>query len=306
MAFRWKAQKSSRSNLRRLARGQLRAAIEELSDPFADEADAVHDARLRLKKVRALVRLVRCAAPDDFRRENNALRDAARALSFERDRQAVIESLDKLLAHAEREWGESAGHLRVLRELRDGLLESQRQEANGAVRDELVPRVVEELQTADGRLKQWTAEAQDDRVVVAGFADSYRRARRAMRAALADSTAERLHEWRKQIKHHRYQMRLFQQAWPALLEVHCDELKRLADLLGDDHDLVLVRQTLEERAARSGQANVGELIELAERRRRELQSEAVPLGRLLFAEKPKHLTRRLLHYWCVYRDAGNH
>lgn len=292
--------------MRRLARGQLRAAIEELTDPFIDPADAIHDARLRLKKTRSLLRLVRRAAPAEFRHENTALRDAARALSIERDRQAVLEAIDKLLAHAEREWGESAEHLRTLPQLRNGLLDSQRQESNGAARDELVRQVTPQLRTARARLKQWTAAASDDQMVVSGFADSYRRARRALSDVLENPTAAHLHEWRKQIKYHRYQVRLFQQAWPAMLEVHCDELKRLADLLGDDHDLALVRQTLEDPAAEVPQENSNELLDLLERRRCELQAEAIPLGRRLFAEKPKRLTRRFMQYWCIYRDGDDH
>jgi CHAD domain-containing protein len=302
MAYRWNAKKSSKSNLSRLARGQLRAAIEELTDPFGDRADAIHDARLRLKKLRSLVRLTRTAAPDRFATENAALRDAARALSTQRDQQAMIEALDKLHGHAEREWGESPGRLRPLRELRNQFTASNQHESNGDDHERLICQVSDDLRAAEERLKGWTSEAHD-RVVVTGFAASYRRGRTAFRAVLASATAENLHEWRKQIKYHRYQVRLFQVAWPAMLEAHCEELKRLSDFLGDDHDLVLLRQTLcEAHAAELGEPTLNELTGLIERRRCELQAEAIPLGRLLFAEKPKHLTRRFMQYWCAYRD----
>ncbi|HVX16103.1 MAG TPA: CHAD domain-containing protein [Pirellulales bacterium] len=302
MVYRWKAEKSSRSNLRRLARSQLRAAIEELIDPFSDRADAVHDARLRLKKLRSLVRLVRKAAPQQFAHENTAMRDAARALSLQRDRQALIEALDKLLGHAEREWNESGDHLRALRNLRNRFVEAQQHESNGADRSQLIEQVADDLRSATGRLKAWTSQAHD-RVVVAGFADSYRRGRLALRAVLADATAENLHEWRKQIKYHRYQVRLFQEAWPAMLEAHCEELRRLSDYLGDDHDLVLLKQALRDsHADELGEQTLHDLVELIERRRSELKADAIPLGQLLFAEKPKHVTRRFMQYWCAYRD----
>jgi CHAD domain-containing protein len=306
MAFSWKAQKSSRSNLRRLARRQLQAAIDELNDPFGDHADAIHDARLRLKKLRSLVRLVRRAAPAAYRRENEALRDAGRQLSSQRDRQAVVEAIDKLLAHAEREWGESAARLRTLRQWRDNFADSRRQEIGGAETNGMVEHVTGELRAAADRVKEWTDDARKERVVVTGFADSYRRARTALHAVLAQPTAENLHEWRKQIKHHRYQVRLFQHAWPALLEAHCEELKRLADLLGDDHDLVVLRQSITEHTSAEPAQSLDELFALIERRRCELQAEAVPLGKLLFAEKPKHLTRRFMNYWCVYSEHEHH
>lgn len=301
MAFRWKAQKSGQSNLRRLARGQLRNAINELADPLPDQAEVVHGVRLRLKKLRSLLRLVRSAVPDEFRRENSALRDAARALATERDKQAVIEALGTLQAHAESEWSEPAGRLRGFRKLCAAITASQREKPDGTAFAEAARHVTKELRAALDRLPEWTVAADDEAVLVAGFADSYRRARRALRTVLANPTPAHLHEWRKQIKYHRYQARLFQDAWPAMFQAHCDQLKRLTDLLGDDHDLVVVRQRIETSAGLS-RKSIDEVLRLAARRRLELQAEALPLGRLLLVEKPKRLTRRLMHYWCVYRD----
>ena len=307
MAYRWKPRKESRSNLRRLARSQLQAAIEELHVPFADHAEAIHEARLHLKKLRSLVRLLRVASPETCKKENATLRDIARALATQRDRQAMIDALGKLVDHAEREWDESGPHLDALRGVRDRFMESLHHESNGAEFERLVNQVVEQLRQAAGRIDEWASAARDDRLIAAGFAESYRRARNALRAALADPTAENLHEWRKQIKYHRYQLRLFQDAWPALLQAHYDELKRLSDLLGDDHDLVVLQTAVD-----GGQATdldkeaIAELHRCIERRRCELQANAIPLGRLLFAEKPKQITRRFMHYWCAHREADQH
>lgn len=301
MAYRWKPRKESRSNLRRLARSQLQAAIDELNVPFADHADAIHEARLHLKKLRSLVRLVREAAPAACKKENASLRDIARTLSTQRDRQAMIDALGKLVDHAEREWGESGRHHDAMRGVQSRFRESLHQESDGADFERLVNQVAEQLRQAVGRIDDWTSEARDDRLVAAGFAASYRRGRKALCAALADPTAENLHEWRKQLKYHRYQLRLFQDAWPAILQAHYEELKRLSDLLGDDHDLVVLRQAIDSgQAAELEKDAIAELHRFIERRRCELQADAIPLGRLLFAEKPQQLTRRFMHYWCAY------
>ena len=307
MSFRWKTQKSGRKNLRRLACSQLRAAIDELSAPFADRVDAIHEARLHLKKTRALVRLAWPADPDACRQENVALRDIARALSTQRDRQAMIDAVDKLMRHAEREWGETARHLEAFRGLRSRFIECQQQESNGTDSESLVHRVVEQLRQAVGRVENWASAVRDDDFISEGFAESYRRGKRALRAVQADPTPENLHEWRKQIKYHRYQVRLFQDAWPAIIEAHYQELKRLSDLLGDDHDLVVLEQSL--KSCHPPGLDAGTLAELAHlitRRRCELQAEALPLGLLLFAEKPKRLTERFALYWRTHRDVGDH
>lgn len=307
MAFRWKPRKNSRSNLRRLARSQLQAAIEELETPFVDRAAAVHEARLHLKKLRSLVRLVREASPNAFQRENALLRDVARTLARQRDRQAIVDALGKLLDHAEREWGEPGGELDALRGVRSRWLESLQQETNGADLERLVKQVGEQLRQAVARIDEWTSDVREGQVVAKAFAESYRRARQTLHAVIAGATAEKLHEWRKQIKYHRYQVRLFQDAWPAILEAHYEELKRLSDLLGDDHDLVVLRQTVEAgQSPELDERTTAGLKQRVERRRCELQAEAVPLGRLLFAEKPKQLARRFLHYWCAYCEADAH
>jgi CHAD domain-containing protein len=307
MSYRWKPRKSSRTNLRRLARSQLLAAIDELEAPFVDRANAIHEARLHLKKVRALVRLAREAAPGTCKQENVALRDIARSLATQRDRQAMIDALDKLLRHAEHEWGESGKYLAAFRELRSRFVESQQQESNGTDFERLVQRVVEHLRQAVARVDDWASAARKEEIVSAGFAESYRRGRRALLAVRADPTAENLHEWRKQIKYHRYQVRLFQDSWPAIFEAHYEELKRLSDLLGDDHDLVVLQQAF--KGCHPPELDAGavdELAQLISRRRCELQAEAIPLGMLLFAEKPKRLTQRFMRYWCTYREIGNH
>lgn len=297
MSYRWNDRKKSRSNLRRLARNQLRGAIEELNAPAGDRPDAVHDARLRLKKLRALLRLIRVANPHCYKHEDAALRDIARALSFERDRQATIDALDKLLAHAEREWGDEVGPLQELLKLRTRLVHAQQQEFDAARRDELVKQVNGLLHDALERVNSWISAATDETVMADGFADSYRRGRVALRVARDNPSAENLHEWRKQTKYHRYQLRLFRDAWPELLDAHYEALQRLSDLLGDDHDLVLLRQAACDDRTADLDGNRGcESRQLIERRRHELQGDALPLGRLLFAEKPKQFVRRLMAY----------
>lgn len=302
MAYRWKPDKSSRSNLRRLTTNQLRSAIDQLNDRLVERTDAVHEARLHLKKARSLLRLARPAVEDRYAQENARLRDVAHQLSRQRDAQAIVEAADKLARHAEQEWGCSDDPLTMLRALRDQLAGRQAAEDDGML-DRRMPELTETLGAAAEDVERWASRADEDGTIVAGFASSYRRARRALRAVLRGPTAENLHEWRKESKYHRYQVRLFQDAWPELLEVQYEQLKRLSDLLGDDHDLVVLRERVGDAPpAGLDEAAVDEIQRLVERRRQELQAEAIPLGRLLYAEKPKQIARRFQEYWRVHAE----
>ena len=69
MAFRLKKNEGASVGARRIAREEIEEAIELTGD--SDSAEAVPEIRKRLKKVRAVVRLVRGELGEEiFRREN--------------------------------------------------------------------------------------------------------------------------------------------------------------------------------------------------------------------------------------------
>jgi hypothetical protein len=77
---------------------------------------------------------------------------------------------------------------------------------------------------------------------------------------------------------------------------------KLADLLGDDHDLAVLRQVL----STSGEApfdrgSAEAILPLIDRRRAELRRDAFALGPLLFGEEPEDFIARLRAYWRAWR-----
>src|SRR2546430_1303607 len=82
--------------LARVARGRIRHALGQLDDGH-DPDKAVHEARKDMKKLRALVRLMRPELGGKaYRRENARFREVARSLSGVRDAKAMLEALDAL------------------------------------------------------------------------------------------------------------------------------------------------------------------------------------------------------------------
>src|SRR5262249_31340866 len=70
--------------LRRLIRKQLSSALDELSQPAPDQG-AIHEARKSIKRVRAVLRVVKNPLGAACRVEDQRLRWAARGLSSLRD-----------------------------------------------------------------------------------------------------------------------------------------------------------------------------------------------------------------------------
>ena len=93
--------------MRRVARGRIDHALDELrgkSDSTREEA--VHEARKDMKKLRALLRLVRGELGDRvYAAENACFRDTARELSGVRDADVMLATLGDL----EERYGELPG-----------------------------------------------------------------------------------------------------------------------------------------------------------------------------------------------------
>src|SRR4051794_8517044 len=94
--------KSLAREVRRVARQQLEGALKDLLAPSQQgRSTSVHEARKHIKKVRALIRLLRPAMGDAFyKRENAALRKAARKMSPIRDAQVRVQTIEKLMARS--------------------------------------------------------------------------------------------------------------------------------------------------------------------------------------------------------------
>ena len=303
MSYRLKLGKSLKAGVGKVARKQLEGALRGLETDAAQRADAVHDIRLHLKKLRAVLRLVRGELGGDYQQENACFREAGHALSGPRDAQAALKQLGELAQRARQLHGDDASLRDALELWRRRLTENQCA-LDGPSTTELWGRIADALRSATERVESWSDKGRGFESIAAGLENSYRRGRRAMIAALRDPRPETLHEWRKQAKYHRYQINLMEDAWPELMKSRTASLKRLSDLLGDDHDLVVLGESARNQLA--DHDALPRCIELIDRRRDELFDEFKPLGRLLYAEKPKALCRRIETYWqirCAEADA---
>jgi CHAD domain-containing protein len=288
MAYRLSIADDVPSSVRACAREQLEGAIAQLEQPAGDPADAVHEARKQLKKTRALLRLARPAlGANAYRSENAALRDAGLALSDLRDADVLLETVDKLAAHA-------AGRLpaATFAQLREAL---ERERGGDAVDRAAVGATLRE---ALARVEEWPLDGADWDALVAGAARAYARGRQGFAAARRDPSVVRLHEWRKRVKDLWYHERLLSPAWPLVIAAHGEQAHLLSEQLGDDHDLALLHERLTAGLTLPPEAgaDLPALLALVEERRAELRAAATALGRRLYAESPKAFARRLGRY----------
>jgi CHAD domain-containing protein len=277
--------------VRRVARGRLDSAVERLRDGEVDEVEAVHEARKDLKKLRSALRLVRPVLGDDvYGRENARYREAARRLSNVRDDQALaetVEALEERFVDAQ----PPGGWKPIARAL------ARSDGADPAELDRLRERAAAEIEVGRRELESLSLPGDGFEVVRPGLQRAYSRGRKRMAEAESDPTDEHLHEFRKRSKDLWYHARLLRPAWRPVLAPLADQAHELSDRLGDDHDLVVLRERLDAPGIAFTAEQREYLDDLIERRRRELQAEAFALGARVYAEKPKAFAARMAAYW---------
>jgi CHAD domain-containing protein len=277
---------------RRILRRQLEKALESLAvRRLTDER--VHDARKRIKKARAALRLLRAAlGKGAYTRENAALRDVARPLSQVRDSKVLLDTLEKLNDRFDRKCrGLSLDGFR-------GALNHERETLRRKVLGRGAPLKpqINTLRRIRSRAKNWHVGKQDWSVIGSGLERVYDQGRTALSEAEAEGTPEAFHEWRKQVKYLRHQLEFLAPAWPDVLRELADQAHKLADELGDEHDLTVLREKAQAHQDTLS-TDLSILLALIDRRCTELRHKAVTRGRQLYEEKPHAFGTRFNGYW---------
>jgi len=165
--------------------------------------------------------------------------------------------------------------------------------SNGAA---LRPRAVQQLGAVHLRIEDWELSGDGWGALEGGLSRSFKRGRKAFARARRAKSSEELHEWRKRVKDLWYQQRLLAETCGPIVSGQAKDAHRLADLLGDDHDLSVLRDELTGRPM-PVPADVTAVVKLLDHRRAELQTEAFHLGGRVYAESPNAFRRRMRRLW---------
>lgn len=294
--YRLLGEEDAATGMRRVILGRLDKATERLRD--ADEegdalAEAIHGARKDLKKARSALRLIREELGEEtFKRENRALRDAARLLSPSRDAEVKLETLDALVAGS----GDAPPGATAL--WRETLVADRDRIVGGEVAQ--IGAAVAAIEAVAKRAPEWRIRHDGWKLLAPGLDRAYSEGREAF-AALGDSPSfEAVHDLRKRGKDLWYQVRLLRGAWEPVMEATAEEIHDFTDLLGDHHDLAVLAMDLGERSPVDPPQRQT-LQALIAARQETLLAAARSAGERIYAEKPKAFGRRLRGYWRAWR-----
>lgn len=277
--------------LRRVIRKQLAYAVDELEGPRSADERTVHEARRRIKKVRAALRLCRDGLGDEFRRANRRMRRASRQLGPIADGEALGRAFDALAAAHPREVPPPV--VATVRQQLRTALDAIEARATG---DQVLTRVTRRLRQERRQLDRWPLDGDGFDVVAPGFTRTLRRSRAAMARATAHGNSRRFHAWRRRVKDHWLQLRLME---PRCADVATTELVRidqLDELLGQAHDFALLGAVLVKGVPVS-HGEAAALLRLVHREMWRCRRTALALGAAVYAEPDAAMLARLVRAW---------
>jgi CHAD domain-containing protein len=271
-----------------LLRTQLTKNLDRVSRSLTSGSRSdrhIHEIRRQLKLCRALLRLLgKSLGEDVYRRENARLRDAGRPLAAARDAAVLVRALEGLCPR-------SSDAATFCRHLHAALRLESRERIDQLHRNALLSsaRAIRGVALRIRAPPQGLVTGAD---LAKAVKRAYRAGRRAMTETAEHDTRARLHEWRKQVKYFADELKSLSPVMRKSMGKTRKQSHRLADYLGDDHDLALLHDKIIEYRRSTGDS-VDALVRRLAQRRAELQRKAYSLGRRLFRVSTRRLEARV-------------
>jgi len=268
-----------------------RTGLELIDDAIAllkDQPDgtdlAVHDARKKFKRIRALYRFLEKEAPEFRKTENARFRDIARSLSAARDAAALVETITYLqgVARSDPERDALATAHDVLSKRRDAATHED---------GDLPKRIEDAIQSCeDGKhalsaLSLSHGEKTALKMIRKTWEKQRRKALDALGLCHGQAHDEYFHDLRKSGQVYWMHLALLQKLWPSAMRAKRADAKQLVKLLGHEHDLsVLAAFADREPDSFAGGETLALLLDAIIDRQQALREESLALADHVFAE----------------------
>jgi CHAD domain-containing protein len=276
--------------LRGVARDILAEARAAMENPAKSDAEAVHDFRRAMKRWRALLRLVEPFLGAEARQLRDEARDLAGALTGARNAQSALDALADLEKHGLALSPRSIAGLRRR-------IEEIRRSAETTLNGDMRLRLASSLDQASAVVERWPLHTLTFDDVADQLARFYRDARRLLPADWRTADAEELHELRKRVVTHRYQIDIVEPLWPRFVKLWSGEAQRLRDRLGRHQDLLMLASLMAPHQPLARWRS--RLLPATAERKAAHVAAAARIAARIFVDKPNALRRRLDAMWAV-------
>lgn len=293
MSYRINFQADIQTDVIRIISEQIHHTYQKINDPDMNFDDKVHDARKHLKKIRALLRLIRYdIGKANYRSENTFYRDIGRKMSDMREARVNISTM----ATIEKEYTDEDNKIFMflVKKRLDQHYENLKQQF---ISNQVFDQVTEKMEEGKQRLPNLHLTNNDFKVFRGGVKKVYKDGQSSLDMAQHEPIPENVHEWRKQVKYLWYQVRLIRSLWKPVLKGYEKSLDKLSDYLGDEHDFSVLRQWINDQLGVEMKDDIKKFNKYIEKKRQKLQQKAWPVGEMIYSDSPKAFVQRLEQCW---------
>ena len=263
---------------------------------YNDKHAAVHETRKAIKKIRALLRLIRFEAGEIcYAQENILYRDVGRLMSDLRDATALLETIDKLIESTENK--QLVEQLKLVKQTLDDRRKSFAKENPSP--KEIIEKAVIEFKRAAKRITTWPLESTNFNDWAYGLAKTYKQGNKAFHKAFETNDAHDFHEWRKAVKYLWNQILFLEDTWPLMQQNFANELSNLSSFLGDEHDLFVLKESFDSNYIEMKMPEV--LQSFLDKKTMYLREEAYWLGLKIYAESKSSFFQKNMAYWSAFK-----
>jgi CHAD domain-containing protein len=260
----------------RLLRDDIVGAREQLASGDGARVERVHRARQRLKRARSTLAVLKPVLGHHARDLKRSIAATARLLAGARDADVVAATARSLRETVGA--SDDAGLDRVVADLDRRAEEAHRH-------DTPVEEVVERLSLIETAIQGLSFKIEGEQLFERAFAAAYADGRRAMARARSSLSTPDLHAWRKEVKVLWHLVRLGRKRLPDSVRRTDDDVDRLGDVLGYDHDHAVLAERLA--LAPDADHSLMRQLSMIAKERQSLEKEAFMLGERIYRRKPR-------------------
>lgn len=265
-----------------------------LDNPEGNIHGVIHGVRKVFKKQRALFRLLYSFTKDKHvKEESDFFRDLGRSISGMRDVTSYIEIVDGL-----REKHDPEKQNNVFDTILEQLEAKRKYVFDNLLNEpELRSILSQNIAEAKARIQAWDLSKIKWDDLIAANTKNYKSAYKLMHAAKDEKDPEFMHDWRKKVKIHLYQIGVFKPLWPRIMGALRKEVKILSEYLGDFQNLSILIEAIKNGYIEIfDEAQRKELFKLFKSEQKVFKKKALKDGALVFSEKPKVWQTRITSY----------
>ena len=292
MSFRIDPRLPLTGEVRRILAEEIGKALGHLDTAREKPEQGLHKCRKRLKRVRALLRLVRSGDEPFCQTENQCYKQVSALLAGPREATALIETIDRL-AKSFPEQSAGGG----LDPVRDRLVLRQHELHGGAGLDAAIGAAAAACREGLERVERLVLPDQPEQaadILADGARATLRRARKALDKAGSRGAADDFHDLRKAAKTHSMHLSLLGRLWPTPIKARRKAVDELGEHLGDLHDVFVMRALLDADGEPLGSPQDTKLLaKLLKRSEKSLRKTCLADAAELFGDSPKRSTKKL-------------